>query len=115
MRRGLKPSGGVFDVSRKSLRLDEISSLETQPGFWESPEKAKVIQKEKNGIESVMDQVAKLQSLQDDLGVLLEFIESDPSEENLKEANANYQSLCELLRAAQRRRAATAAAPGAGS
>lgn len=92
------PSGGVFDVERKSLRLTEISSLETQSGFWDDPEKAQSIQKEKKSIESILAQVSQVEGARDDLGVLLEFIEDDPSAENLAEANAENSKLQNFLR-----------------
>jgi len=62
--------GGLFDITGKRRRLEEITHLESQPEFWNDNQKATKIQKEKNQIESVAAPFFKVNGLVEDAKAL---------------------------------------------
>lgn len=85
--------GGVFDVERKTARLEEIGALETQEDFWTDAQKARGITKEKSVLAAVLDRLKRAESVYGDLEVMREMLAEDPSEENRTEAGTLLASL----------------------
>lgn len=94
----MKCFGGGFDVEKKRLRLSEIENAELQDSFWSDQKAAKTIQKEKASLAQVLEKVLTTQRALDDSKAFIELVTEDPSDENLKEANAEVGMLGEQLR-----------------
>jgi len=97
-------SGGIFDVPRKQARIASIDNDANQPDFWDDPQKAQAILKEKSQLEAVLGDFAKAQTALDDAAVMRELAESESDEAaraeaegQLLEAQARVQKL-ELAR-----------------
>lgn len=65
----------------------------TAPGFWDAQEKAQQSIAEVRRLKALLDPLRELSSLSDDIGVLLEFAEEDPSDENYAEINTALETL----------------------
>ena len=57
-----------------------------QPGFWDNQEKAQTLVNELRTVNAALKPIAELVKGADDLGVLMEFAEADPSPETTAEA-----------------------------
>ena len=53
----MKRLGGIFDFDAKQERLEEIQGLLEQSDVWNTPEVAQVLNKERAGIEAIVDSV----------------------------------------------------------
>jgi peptide chain release factor 2 len=85
--------GGFFDLDIKTERLKDIEAqIEGMPDFWNNPKVSAPILKEKKALESALDRVRKLESLEGDLEAAMEFAEAGEAE-YLQEANSIYASL----------------------
>lgn len=73
----MKTCGGLFDVAGKARRVEEISSLESDPGFWNNATKATHILKEKKQSEMVLVPFGKLERKLDDAFALIELCQAD--------------------------------------
>ena len=83
------PWGGRFDVDTKKRRLAEIHALEADPNFWTNQEKARVIQKEKGAISSVLDEWSGLSKALGDAQAMLDLsVEAGGDEEMLTETDS---------------------------
>jgi peptide chain release factor 2 len=72
-------SGTVFDYDAKRRRAEEIARLMEAPNFWDHPEKAQATVAELKRLNAALKPMTELQQQSDDLSVLLEFAEEDPS------------------------------------
>lgn len=82
--------GGVFDLSGKKERLQEIENLLSKPDSWDDPEKMTPVLREKSGLESIVNELEKLKENKIQLQEWLELIEEDPSQEFLKATEDQY-------------------------
>ena len=71
--------GGIFDAARKSERLAELDHVSSQPEFWNDQETAQTMLKERTMLKTLLDKLSKIETLLDDVEVLCEFAEEDPS------------------------------------
>ena len=92
--------GGLFDVTGKRRRVEEITHLESSPSFWNDNAKATKIQKEKNQLESVLSPFSRVSKNVDDLKALhqlcVEMGEVDSSSQ--EEFSSGFASAEEELR-----------------
>src|SRR5262249_16136195 len=65
-------SGGVFDWDQAQVRFDELNALVEAPNFWNDPEKAQKLMRERNKLASAIDNI---KSLERDLADTLELAE----------------------------------------
>ncbi len=82
-------SGTLFDYDQKLKRAEEINQTMAASGFWDDADKAQKLVGELRQLTNSTKPVKELFSQFDDLGVLMEFAEEDPSgdsEEELKSA-----------------------------
>jgi peptide chain release factor 2 len=77
----------IFDLAHKEQRLKEIEQQIAQDGFWDDPEAAKPILKERTRISDLVDRYRKLKTDLDESEILLDLAleESDPK--TLEEVN----------------------------
>ena len=53
--------GGVFDWGAAEKRLAELTALSESPEFWNDPQKAQTMMRERNRIVSAMDDIRALE------------------------------------------------------
>ena len=82
-----------FDPAGLKARLEEVEKKVEQPGFWDDPEEAQKLMKEKKGIEDSLGQLENLKNRLDDMDVLVEMYEEEPDESLLEEAEESITSL----------------------
>ena len=82
-----------FDPAGLKARLGEIEEKVEQPGFWDDPESAQKLMKEKKGIEDSLGQLENLETRLEDMDVLVEMYEEEPDESLLEEAEESINSL----------------------
>lgn len=70
LKKGFSNWGGLFDVTGKQRRVEEITHLESQPNFWNDNQKATKTQKEKNQLEAILIPYTKVANLVEDLKAL---------------------------------------------
>ena len=76
--------GGIFDVPTKEKRINELETISQADTFWDSPEDAQRLLKERSDILDELTQINSLESKLGDLGALIELF-SEGSEEELAE------------------------------
>ncbi len=82
--------GGVFDWEPSQVRFDELTALSERPDFWNDPEKAQKLMRERNKLEASMGTITSLErDLRDSLE-LAEMAEAEGDEGLVEEA---FQSL----------------------
>lgn len=82
--------GGHFEVDKKKVRLEEISSMEMMDGFWDDTENASKVQKEKSILQEVVNTVDNLTEMIEEFDILVEYAE-DGDDDSVSEAIAVYQ------------------------
>ena len=88
-----------FDPAGLRERLSEIEDKMNEAGFWDDPESAQKLMKEKKNIEDTVSQIEDLESRLGDLDVLIEMYEEEPDEDLLREAEEDVTSLEKELEA----------------
>ena len=89
--------GGIFDLAHKQERLDEIEELTSQPEFWNDTRKAAEVQKEKNSLKSVVDEINLLDEKLSEVEVTMELAAEGDAEELLCEAKSHLDKVEESL------------------
>ncbi|MGE3316101.1 MAG: peptide chain release factor 2 [Planctomycetaceae bacterium] len=82
-----------LDYAGQQKRLEEISEKQAAPGFWDNQEKAQVVVAEQRRLTLALKPLKSLVAGLDDLGVLMEFAESDDTGESEKELEALVKTL----------------------
>jgi peptide chain release factor 2 len=67
-----KRCGGGFDIQTKRARIAELETEAAKPDFWDQPQKAKLVLKEKSQAESQVKGFDQQRQALDDAGVLLD-------------------------------------------
>jgi peptide chain release factor 2 len=89
----LKKSEVVFDPEGLEKRLSEIETLVAKEGFWNKPEEAKTVLKERTGLSSRLDRFKRLAAEVDDNQGLLEMAVAESDEETLKDLSGQAAGL----------------------
>ena len=97
--------GGVFDWDTATKRLDELTALSEKPDFWDDPQAAQAMMRERQKLADGIETVEALEKEAEDAGELLELAEGDDAMVADIEAS--------LTRAAARAEKAELAAPEA--
>ncbi|HEY5997573.1 MAG TPA: peptide chain release factor 2 [Candidatus Deferrimicrobiaceae bacterium] len=73
--------GVIFDVDRKLARRAELESIAARDGFWDSPEKAEPVLKERKTIETFLEKWSALEGALGDLRAYLDLYDeaADPA------------------------------------
>lgn len=82
-----------FDRDRLTSRLSEIEEEISRPGFWDDPEEAQKVMKEKKSVEDSLDTLKSLGLRLDDLEVLIEMADEEEDEEIASEAENEFAKL----------------------
>src|SRR5690349_12179113 len=90
-------SGGIFDVDRKRLKIEELDSLAAKPSFWDEPKRAQAILKEQKQLK---DQVGAYDSQVraiSDAEVLLDLAEEAGDADTAREVEAQVAQIRKTL------------------
>jgi len=90
--------GGVFDWDHAQVRFDELTALSERQDFWNDPEKAQKLMRERNKLEAGMNSILSLERDLRDSIELAEMAEAEGDSSLVDEAHAS-------LKAAQQRAA----------
>ncbi len=82
----MRPSGGVFDIDAKKIRIDQIEEKSAQANFWNDSEQAKKLTKELDQAKETVAFFATVQGKVEDATVLLELALEAKDAGALKEA-----------------------------
>jgi peptide chain release factor 2 len=81
--------GGVFDWDHARARLDELNALSERAGFWNDPEKAQKLMRERNKLDAGMGAVTSLERDLKDTLELAEMAEAEGDASVVDEAHAS--------------------------
>lgn len=74
-------SGGIFDVSNRQTRLQELEETMVAPGFWDSQEKARGVIEEANDLKRWVEPWNTLSARTGELREMADLLEMEPDEE----------------------------------
>lgn len=89
--------GGIFDYDLKKRRLAELALLLNDPELWNDPDKARDLNQEQALLEKTVVNLEKLQQAHADLTEMLEWLQSDASEELSQEIEAEVAQVLQVL------------------
>jgi peptide chain release factor 2 len=96
--------GGIFDLTAKQARLEELEQVSADPALWEDRDRAQLVMREKNALERDVKFYAETAKLLSDAEVLLDLAEEGDDEESVAEADEACVRLETLLADAELRR-----------
>lgn len=82
-----------FDLPVKQRRIQELTDLSTQDGFWSDNRKAKQLTQEKSRLESEVSEFLELEQAYQDASTLFELAQEEKDESVLKEVNQMVETL----------------------
>lgn len=80
----MTPSGAIFEVDRRKARLTELEAAVAREGFWDFPENAEPVLKERKSLETFLSRWSGLEKMLADLKAYLELYE-EAKEPSLEE------------------------------
>ncbi|NJK98552.1 MAG: PCRF domain-containing protein, partial [Bacteroidales bacterium] len=84
MRSASRRSGGIFDIDRKLIQLEEEEEKTKDPKFWDDPKAAEKQLKQVASIKEWITAYNQVTSALDDLNVVLDFFkEGEAGEEDV--------------------------------
>src|SRR5512143_3448166 len=89
----LRKSEVVFDPEAMEKRLTEIETLVAREGFWNKPEEAKSVLKERTGLSNRLDRFTRLAAEINDNQDLLEMAVAESDEETLNDLSRQANGL----------------------
>ncbi|MFK7929851.1 MAG: peptide chain release factor 2 [Myxococcota bacterium] len=95
---------GHLDIGGKQRRVDDLEQQSAMPGFWDDPNKAQQILKEKGLVERVVKDFDALAELRDDIATLLELAVEMEDAETAAEAKQKIGDLDDAVRDLETRR-----------
>ena len=97
--KGLTTSEVVFDIETKEERLSELEKQVIKEDFWNNPDNARIILKEKTQMEAAIDSWREKNDALNDLKMLVEMArEEDEDEEILREIEKDAEELEKSVR-----------------
>jgi peptide chain release factor 2 len=96
-RTACRPFGATFEVDRKRARLTELEAAVAREGFWESPDKAEGVLKERKSLETLLAKWERLEGSLGDLQAYLELYEESEDSSIADEILAHARALEEDL------------------
>jgi peptide chain release factor 2 len=90
----LKIYGGVFDIDKRRVEIEQLEKKTTAPGFWDDQMEAQRVMREISARKEWVDAFDKVALQADDLQVLIEIAEEDEEEQDiLKECEIEAQAV----------------------
>lgn len=87
----------LFDLAGLKSALDELNTQSEAEGFWEDPEKAQKLMKEKKTIESKLEEYGNLSTEIEDVEVLIELAEEAEDRSMIDEISRSYETVLKDL------------------
>jgi peptide chain release factor 2 len=94
----LNISGSVFDIPEKELRIRELEKECLRDGFWNDPEKASGILREKSRLTDAVEKWRKQKSSLEDLEILSEIASEEQDERVQEEIRSELEALNAAVR-----------------
>lgn len=88
------PSGAIFEVDRRKARLAELDAATAREGFWDSPESAEPVLRERKAIETFLTRWEALEKMFGDLRAYLDLHE-EAADSSLQEELSLYMDRIE--------------------
>ncbi len=95
-------SGGIFDIESRQARLDEMNQKRVEPGFWNNPKEAKLVEQQVAAEKSWIDEWKRLESVADDIRTLVELADEE-GEDLSSEIDSEADRLEEMVDALELR------------
>ncbi|PIV02665.1 MAG: peptide chain release factor 2 [Syntrophobacterales bacterium CG03_land_8_20_14_0_80_58_14] len=92
-------SGFVFDIPEKELRIRELDKESLRDGFWDEPEKASGILREKSQLTAAVEKWKQQQNSLEDLRILSEIASEEQDDQTQEEIRSELERLNAALRA----------------
>lgn len=93
----MNSSGAIFDTPGIEKRLDEIEQQVAKEGFWDDPDHAAEVLKERAHLSEKIDTLKNLQQEIEDAEVLLELAEEEVDDEAAAEVDRRIESIGKKL------------------
>jgi peptide chain release factor 2 len=77
----------IFDLNQKEQRLKEIEQQIAKDGFWDTPETAKIVLKERTRISELIDRYRKMKTELDESEILLDLAVEESDKKTLNEVD----------------------------
>lgn len=97
-------SGGIFDIGSKQDVVDDLERQASLPEFWEDPDRAKRMLREKGQVERVIRDWQAVSDLREEVATLIELAEEAQDVDTAAEARSELERLAKLVRALETRR-----------
>lgn len=78
--------GGIFDVATKQKQLDELERVQSDPSFWDEPNKAKEFIAKLNVIKGITEPFLQIESLIADADTMVELASEEDSTQAVQDA-----------------------------
>lgn len=72
-------SGAIFDLPNKQKEIAEGEEQMSAPGFWDKPQEAQILLRRVNLVKREVERFLSIETQKDDLSVLVELADEDPS------------------------------------
>jgi peptide chain release factor 2 len=82
-----------FDVPGVKAQLKNLEGEQARPDFWEDTQNAQNVQKQIKALKLKLESYEKVRAMGEDLEVVTELYEADPSEDNENELTADFGTL----------------------
>jgi len=92
-------SGSVFDIPEKELRIRELDKESLRDGFWDEPEKASGILREKSRLTDAVEKWKQQKSSHEDLRILSEIASEEQDDRTQEEIRSELERLNAAVRA----------------
>ncbi len=89
----MKPLGGLFDLEKMSVDIQEYEEQMAEPAFWDDQKKAQELISESNDLKNKYDSFMKLSDGLEELNFMLEMVEETGDEELREELTESVQAL----------------------
>jgi peptide chain release factor 2 len=83
----------IFDIPAKSQRLKQIETITSKKGFWEDPDKQRVILKERAVLLETVEKFQRLESELEDVAILLDLALEEEDHQELTEIGRKLKAL----------------------
>ena len=87
----------LFDLAKLEAEIDRTNREIEQEGFWDDPDKAQKVMKEKKSMETTVDAYRRLENTLEDIKELIELAEADNDPSMDKEISKMFEDFGEKL------------------
>jgi peptide chain release factor 2 len=85
--------GGAFDLDDKKKRIEVLDLLSSDPEFWNDPEEAQKISRERSELSDIIERYSSLENKIEDLGVFSDLAQESQEQTTFLELQAEIKSI----------------------